>query len=175
MLAASLSVSLWPGSAAAYGLENGRLGKCRGDAPCISTTSVGNPSKFGAPWSYQPETSDAVAAWSSLKMAITTLVPERGTIVEAVDGPREFYLRAEFVGTWGKGVDDVEFRLLERDALVTYRSASREAIYVYPIQAPINTNKNKKRLEAIRAKLGWEELAGSDMYSPEDAARVVED
>lgn len=149
--------------AGAHGLENGRLAKCRGDAPCISTTSVGNPSKFGPPWSYQPETDDPAVAWDSLKRAITSNA-DGGAIVESVDGPKEYYLRAEFPSTW-RGIDDVEFRLLQSDSLVTYRSASREAIFIYPLQTPINFNKNKKRLEDIRSALGWEEFSGNELYT----------
>lgn len=149
--------------AGAYGLEDGRLAKCRGDAPCVSTSSVGNPSKFGPPWSYQPETGDASIAWASLKRAIAENI-DGGTIVESLDGPNDYYLRAEFPSTW-RGIDDVEFRLIKSDSLVTYRSASREAIFIYPLQTPINTNKNKKRLEDIRSALGWEEFAGNELYN----------
>lgn len=146
----------------AVGLEKGRLEKCRGDVPCISTTSVGNPSKFGPPWSYRPQTDDADTAWQALKVAVGANV-DGGTIVEVSDGPKEYYLHAEFPSTW-RGIDDVEFRLVKGDALVTYRSASREAIFIYPLQTPINTNKNKNRLEEIRRSLGWEEFAGEELY-----------
>lgn len=159
------SICLWGENAHAYGLEGGRLAKCRGDVPCISTSSVGNPSKFGPPWSYQPQTDDADLAWQSLKRAIQSN-KDNGIIVESMDGPNDYYLRAEFPSTW-KGIDDIEFRLLKSDALVTYRSASREAIFIYPLQTPINTNKNKTRLEQIRQSLGWEEFAGNELYISE--------
>lgn len=149
-------------SANAYGLVNGRLEKCRGDMPCISTTSVGNPSKFGPPWSYQPETDDVNVAWQSLKRAVEEN-KDKGKTVESMDGPEEYYLRAEFPSSF-KGIDDVEFRLLKKDSLVTYRSASREALFVYPLQTPINIDKNKTRLLDIRQKLGWEEFAGFNVF-----------
>lgn len=155
-----------PTATDAYGLESGRMAKCRGDAPCVSTTSVSNPSKFGPPWSYQPQTGSATEAWASLKETLSNLETDKGVIVESIDGPSEYYLRAEFHWsflTW-KGTDDVEFRLIEKDSLVSYRSASRDAIYVYPIQAPVNTDQNKKRLEMIRSSLGWEEFAGNELY-----------
>lgn len=154
----------------AYGLEAGRLAKCRGDNPCISTSSVGNPSKFGPPWSYQPQTDSPDLAWQSLKSAILS-IKDKGVIVESIDGPNTYYLRAEFPSTW-KGTDDVEFRLITSDALVTYRSASREAIFIYPLQTPINTNKNKNRLEEIRNALGWEEFAGDQLYIGSDSKVV---
>lgn len=149
-------------NAEAYGLVKGRLEKCRGDMPCISTTSVGNPSKFGPPWSYQPETDDANVAWQSLKRAVGEN-RDKGKIVEAIDGPDEYYLRAEFPSSF-KGTDDVEFRLLTKDSLVTYRSASREAFFLYPLQTPVNTDKNKTRLVDIRQQLGWEEFAGFNLF-----------
>lgn len=147
----------------AYGLINARLEKCKGDSPCVSTSSVGNPSKFGPPWSYQPQTEDAQVAWRSLKDVVETS-RDKGVIVESIDGPDTFYMRAEFPAAFGKGIDDVEFRLVKADSLVTYRSASRDAIYLYPLQTPINTNKNFTRLLDIRQALGWEEFAGFNLF-----------
>lgn len=149
-------------SASAYGLVDGRLEKCRGDVPCISTSSVGNPSKFGPPWSFQPQTNDPGTAWASLKQAVLTS-RDGGKIVEESEGPEMYYLHAEFPSAF-RGVDDVEFRLIKNDALVTYRSASREAIFVYPLQTPINTNKNRNRLLDIRRALGWEEFSGFNIF-----------
>lgn len=163
-LAAAVAAIAVSGSDAAhsYGLAKGRLEKCRGDIPCVSTTSVGNPSKFGPPWSYQPQTDDADLAWAALKKAVAEN-RDKGSIVEAVDGPEEYYLRAEFPSSF-KGTDDLEFRLLKKDAIVTYRSASREAIFIYPLQTPINTDKNKTRLLDIRQALGWEEFDGFNVF-----------
>lgn len=91
---------------------------------------------------------------------------DKGAIVESVDGPELYYLRAEFPSAF-RGTDDVEFRLVTKDALVTYRSASREAIFVYPLQTPINTDKNKSRLEDIRKALGWEEFGAFNVFMGE--------
>jgi len=147
----------------AFGLIKGRLEKCRGDTPCVSTTSVGNPVKFGPPWSYQPQTDNADVAWMALKRAIESS-RDNGSIKESIDGPDEYYLRAEFPSSF-RGIDDVEFRLIKEDDLVTYRSASREAIFIYPLQTPINTDKNKTRLLDIRQSLGWEEFGGYNLFS----------
>ncbi|CAN8064972.1 unnamed protein product [Agarophyton chilense] len=151
-----------PDHSLAYGLVQGRLDKCRGDMPCVSTASVANPSKFGAPWTYRPQTDDADAAWHALKAALEAS-RDRGRIVESVDGPQLYYLRAEFPSSF-RGVDDVEFRLIPEEALVTYRSASREAIFLYPLQTPINTDKNKTRLLDVRQALGWDEFAGFNVF-----------
>lgn len=148
----------------AYGLTSaGRLDKCRGDDACVSTSSVGNPSKFGPPWSFQPETDDGDVAWESLKEAVREC-KDHGEIVEESDGPALYYLHAEFPSFLGKGVDDVEFKLNKEERLVTYRSSAREPFYIYPLQTPINTDKNKTRLADIRLQLGWVELAGYDLY-----------
>lgn len=135
-----------------------RLEKCAGDSACVSTSSVNNPSKFAPPWTYETATSSADQAWASLKAAVSSS-PDNGVIVDASDGPDDYYLRAEFP-SYLRGTDDVEFRLMSNDSLVTVRSCSREAIFIYPIQAPINTGKNKTRLEAIRTSLGWPQLDG---------------
>ena len=153
-LAASLRLSQ-PLCALGYGLVNGRLQKCQGDDPCVSTTSVGNPTKFGAPWSFRPQTDDGDEAWASLKEAIANN-RDGGTIVELVEDPQSssYYLRAEFP-SFLRGIDDVEFKLVKADKLVLYRSSGREPIFIYPLQTPINSNKNRTRLEDIRSALGW--------------------
>lgn len=166
--AATLAVLSSPDIALAYGLtRDGRLEKCRGDEACVSTSSVSNPSKFGPPWTYEPQTNSAAEAWSALKVAVTTC-KDSGTIVESRDGPKDFYLRAEFP-SFAKGIDDVEFRLVPDDYLVTVRSCSREAVFIYPLQTPIDNGKNKSRLKDIRTILGWGELDGDIMSvaSPE--------
>lgn len=72
-----------------------RFPKCRGDEACISTSSVANPSKFGPPWTYEPQTNDPSVAWASLKEAVQKN-NDKGTVVESRDGPNDYYLRAEF-------------------------------------------------------------------------------
>lgn len=93
-----------------------------------------------------------------------------GVIVESLDGPKVFYLRAEFpVSGVSKvfnkdNVDDLEFRMIPEERLMTYRCASREAFYLYPLQRPIEMGTNKARLEEIRQQLGWVELVGEELY-----------
>lgn len=169
--AASVALLCMPDFAFAAGLTaEGRLDRCKGDEACISTSSVGNPVKFAPPWTYESQTFDADTAWASLKQAILQ-IKDPGIIVESRDGPTDFYVRAEFPSftLFGKGIDDVEFKLLPADKIVTVRSASREAIFIYPIQTPINTGKNKTRLQNIRTVLGWPELDGqiSEYASPD--------
>jgi len=158
-----------------YGLiDGGRLEKCRGDVPCVSTSSVGSPGKFGAPWTFSPETNDFDTAWESLKGAVETNELE-GKIVELEESASMpyYYMRAEFPG-FIRGIDDLEFKLVKEDKLVTYRSSSREAIFVYPIQTPVDGGRNRARLLNIRNKLGWVEDAafseGTELGLFEEAA-----
>jgi len=111
-----------------------------------------------APWTYLPQTSDANIAWDSLKHAIKEL-PEC-TIVELDETTR--YIHAEFPAFLPNRIDDVEFRLNEKEELVFFKSATRgDPVYVYPIIQPVGDfGKNQKRLEAIRQDLGWGEIGG---------------
>jgi hypothetical protein len=102
-----------PSGACAYGLTSaGRVEKCRGDEACISTSSVSNPSKFGPPWTFAPQTSDPAEAWAALKNAVESN-PDHGRIVESLNGPDVFYLRAEFP-SFPKGIEYVVCNLRPR-------------------------------------------------------------
>jgi hypothetical protein len=112
--AAAAAVFLTASSgASAYGLTSaGRVEKCRGDEACISTSSVSNPSKFGPPWTFEPQTSDPEEAWAALKNAVERN-PDLGRIVECLNGPSVFYLRAEFP-SFPKGIEYVVCNLRPR-------------------------------------------------------------
>mmetsp|Transcript_11464 Transcript_11464/g.35034 ORF Transcript_11464/g.35034 Transcript_11464/m.35034 type:complete len:190 (-) Transcript_11464:1658-2227(-) len=153
--AATLAVaSVFSTPALAVGVQNGRLAECKANQNCVSTSSVKNPSKFGAPWTYLPQTNYAQSAWNSL-IATVASQPES----EIIDLDRS-YLHAVFKG-FPTGQDDVEFLLNEEKGIVSYRSCSREVIYIYPFQQPMGDfGTNRKRLESIRQQLGWEILNG---------------
>lgn len=107
--AASVALLCSPDFALAAGLTSaGRLDRCKGDEACISTSSVGNPVKFAPPWTYESQTNDAETAWASLKEAIVG-IKDPGVIVESQDGPKDFYVRAEFPSftLFGKGIECV--------------------------------------------------------------------
>ena len=144
-----------------FGLtKEGRLNGCAADAQCISSSAVQNPSKFSPPWSpsdVSPEAKDIPRAWRALVSAIED--QEGLQIVERRDEDK--YLRATAVSEVPKeGVDDVEFRLLEETPpLALFRSATRQSLYVYPLQQPVpNQKSHADRLQQIRTRLGWEEL-----------------
>jgi uncharacterized protein (DUF1499 family) len=138
----------------AVGTTEHVLAKCSAEENCISSTAVGNPSKYGPPWSYAKATTDPSEAWSSLEAAIRA---EPGLELQVVQG---LYLRATAPSVFPPGgVDDIEFLLRPADRVVLYRSSSRKVTYVYPFMQPLGDfGSNKARLERIRSRLGWESL-----------------
>jgi len=106
--AAATGFSLLCSPASAVGIKNGRLEECKAEQNCISTSSIRNASKFGAPWSYLPLTSDPKSAWNSLIEVLEEL-PD-ATIISTTDN----YILAEFPG-FPRGVDDLEFLLNDKE------------------------------------------------------------
>jgi uncharacterized protein (DUF1499 family) len=142
-----------------FGLTaDARLNGCSADEACVGTSAVRNPSKYAPPWSppkVSPESTNAARAWRAVVGAVNE--EESLTLVERDDERR--YLRA--VGTSAvpsDGQDDVEFVLRESPVNLLYRSATRQAVFVYPLQQPLaNQKSHVERLASIRARLGWEE------------------
>jgi Protein of unknown function (DUF1499) len=136
-----------------------------------STSAVKNPARYTPPWSYLTETSDPAKAWLSLKKA----VQEYAAIVDEAKTDKCYYLHAvaptatppglsslggvtDFSSS-SPGLDDLEFVLRPNDNLVLYRSASRTAVFVYPLTQPVGDGgTNLDRLEKIRDRLGWQKL-----------------
>mmetsp|Transcript_25718 Transcript_25718/g.52718 ORF Transcript_25718/g.52718 Transcript_25718/m.52718 type:complete len:272 (+) Transcript_25718:86-901(+) len=149
--------------------REGRLRPIAADENGVSCSSVRNPSRFAAPWNYSTFSIDsvtlpkkieigAVAAWNDLKREVSA---QSGVVVlESVDGPEDYYLRAT-APTPGSSTssDDIEFTLKPEDQLVLFRSVTREAVFLYPLQQPVSDRgSNLQRLEEIRSRLGWGKL-----------------
>lgn len=144
-----------------FGLSSeGRVSGCAADEACVATSAIRNPSKYGPPWrpGSSLEDTDKARAWRAVVAAVAE---EPGLkIVEQNDAVP--YLRAEATAAVppdGSGTDDVEFVLRDDGGVrLLYRSATRQAVFVYPLQQPLaNQDSHIKRLASIRTRLGWEE------------------
>lgn len=133
-----------------------RLGACEPIQNCVATSSTTSPSKSATPWQFAAEPD---AAWDALLAAVRA----RAEVVAMDSGTSPTarrYLRAEVASVTPPGsIDVLEFLLDPVERTVFYRSATRDTYFVYPLQTPISDNgTNRKRLDGIRAALGWAEV-----------------
>ena len=112
-----------------------RLYGCATQKNCVSSAAVKNPSQFSAPWDYTISTPDAAQAWRRLKAEIEA--DSSLKLIEADES--KLYIRAEGTSKVpATGIDDVEFLLIPDQKILTYRSASRENVYVCELRLARN-------------------------------------
>lgn len=106
----------------------------------------------------------ARVAWVDLIRALQGMESTGVKVVE-IDNDN-YYVRAEAPSKVPpNGIDDLEFVFLPNDGLVLYRSASRDSVYVYPVQQPLSDQEtNRERLKQIRLSLGWDIIGSQYGY-----------
>lgn len=132
--------------------RNGRLAACPNQGNCLSTSSIRSLDKFSSPWTFE-NTGDSIdEAWSKL----VKIIKEDPLLkLEELDNEK-FYLRATAKSAIPPtGLDDLEFLLRPEDKIATYRTASREAVYVGPVLLG-DGGANQNRLDKLRYQLKWD-------------------
>jgi uncharacterized protein (DUF1499 family) len=164
-----------------FGLQSdGRLVRCAANSNCISTGSVASPQHFSPPWSFKSAGNvgklserDVRVAWNLLNDALASTDG-----LKVVERNEELlYLRAESASSVPPtSTDDVEFVLSRAEGTVTYHSESRDTLFVYPLQRPVGCNDcHKKRLEALRRRLGWDDLSEQFNYDLSEGSGDLDD
>ena len=149
----------------AVGLDaNNRLAGCDADEACVASSAL-SPQKFSPPWTpdaLSPECTDPARAFRALAAAIEEQADL--TVLTRDDATR--YLLA--IGKSAiplDGTDEIEFIVIPQSGsqgcIALYRSATRQSVFVYPLQQPLNNQAaHSKRLSEIRTRLGWVEVGG---------------
>lgn len=153
----SLTITL-PANAAPekfFGLQDGRLLKCRTTSNCISSSSVSSLDKYGRPWKYSINTDEQ---FQKLQDSIKS---DPFLKLVEVDSAH-LYLHAEAKSAFPPGsTDDLEFLLNDGDKIIKYRSNSREVVSVGG-QLVGDAGANRNRLASIQQRLGLEEMDMDD-------------
>lgn len=139
------------------GVIDGLLSRCRGDLKACVASQDDRPEVFEAPWQLpvldKPQA--ALSAATDVKrelQQLRTAVKQNGGRIVALDEARR-YLRAEFpveLPFFGSDVDDLEWYFTPGDTIVQFRAERRT-------RRP-DFGENRRRLEQIRASLGWDVL-----------------
>lgn len=124
------------------GVVDGRLRPCPGTPNCVNSEDQGKPS-YIEPLSFQ---GPAAESWKK----ITGVIRELGGKIEIENNG---YLRARFITTVFRFVDDLELRMDESNAVIHVRSASRVG--------RSDMGLNRKRVEELRAKFSQKEFKES--------------
>ena len=138
-----------------YGLQDGRLQKCKTLSNCISTSSVSSLDKYGRPWKYNDPSSEEFAK-------LVDIIKADPYLKLAEYEADKLYVHVEAKSAFPVGsIDDIEFLLNDRDKIITYRSNSRD-VTVVGGQVVGDGGANRNRLAGIKDKLKVEEMGVSD-------------
>lgn len=119
------------------GARDGRLEPCAATPNCVSSQAdVKDTTHYVLPIAI---TGPAANAWPALLSVVRH--QDRAAIVDEKTG----YIHAEFTSRWMGFVDDVEFLLNEKAAVIEVRSASRLGSSDFGV--------NRKRVETLRTVL----------------------
>jgi uncharacterized protein (DUF1499 family) len=126
-------------SGAAHGEEASvsRLKPCPATPNCVLSTPATDEKHRVAPFPFTGPAPDALARVKAAALSF----PRTAVVTEAPG-----YLKMTFTSAFFRFVDDVEFEVDEASRVVNVRSASRVGRSDFGV--------NRKRVEAIRAKLG---------------------
>jgi uncharacterized protein (DUF1499 family) len=123
---------------ALHGEDNvSRLKACPASPNCVLSTAAADEKHRVAPFPFTGSPAEALA-----RVKAAALSFPRTAVVEEAPG----YLKMTFTSALFRFVDDVEFEVDEAAKVVNVRSASRVGYS--------DLGANRKRVEAIRAKLG---------------------
>jgi uncharacterized protein (DUF1499 family) len=145
------AIAVTPSIQQEYGLQKGRLLKCKAKSNCISTSSINSVEKYAPPWTFSANPTDEYKQLLSIIQSDPFL-----KLVNQDD--ESLYIHAEAKSAFPPdGIDDLEFLINQQDKLITYRSNSRNIVYV-GTEIVGDAGVNRNRLTQIQRKLQVEEM-----------------
>lgn len=136
-----------------YGLQEGRLRKCKTISNCISTSSINSVEKYGRPWVFsKPGEEEFQQLVGAIKAdPFLKLVEQDAT---------KQYLHIEAKSAFPPdGIDDYEFLVNNDDKIISYRGNSRTPVKLGGSQIVGDAGVIRNRLSSIQRKLNVREMA----------------
>lgn len=119
-------------------------------------------SATGSPHQQTNKTNTHPTSINEAFLQLVKAVESEGSLKIVEIDNEQHYLRAEAPSKVGS-CDDLEIILAPEDSLAFFRTASRQSVFVYPVQQPLPDGGTlKKRLDSIQKALKWDSVA--DLY-----------